>query len=484
VKRDHDRVYGIDPWTRYMWNNRVRSAPDVERVLSRGVERFETFGAFGREVFGRLFGMRPIPVHPVRPEDRIWERAHAELDELPGWEHLVRRATGDRVLGAAATVAFCDRLLDSLPEPQAQLADVEPMRERARALMRMAEGGAPEGVDVEEMLEALRGQGQAAVEAAQGYAQSVDDSALRQALRASVEAGHAAAAELDCAVGAFSGWQPGASGLGVDIEAKARLAERIRQSPKLQQLARAAGRMRRLALAKQQSPSKHAREEVADVELGSDLARVLPTELVKLTDPLLSLDFARRFVEGTLMQYRLQGRETLGRGPLIVLLDDSGSMEGDRELWAKAVTLGLVQVAAFQRRRCRIVHFDGAVRRVDEWGPTSVDVEALLSSMEAFFGGGTNFVAPMRSAIEAVADDTRLGEADVVLITDGHAEVADEDLARIRASCRARGITVYGLHVGDEPVSAALRGLADEVLEARDLMSDGDEAAGRLFSSL
>jgi hypothetical protein len=369
VKRDHDRVYGIDPWTRYMWNNRVRSAPDVERVLSRGVERFETFGAFGREVFGRLFGMRPIPVHPVRPEDRIWERAHAELDELPGWEHLVRRATGDRVLGAAATVAFCDRLLDSLPEPQAQLADVEPMRERARALMRMAEGGAPEGVDVEEMLEALRGQGQAAVEAAQGYAQSVDDSALRQALRASVEAGHAAAAELDCAVGAFSGWQPGASGLGVDIEAKARLAERIRQSPKLQQLARAAGRMRRLALAKQQSPSKHAREEVADVELGSDLARVLPTELVKLTDPLLSLDFARRFVEGTLMQYRLQGRETLGRGPLIVLLDDSGSMEGDRELWAKAVTLGLVQVAAFQRRRCRIVHFDGAVRRVDEWGP-------------------------------------------------------------------------------------------------------------------
>ena len=42
-------------------------------------------------------------------------------------------------------------------------------------------------------------------------------------------------------------------------------------------------------------------------------------------------------LERQVLQYQLVGTETLGKGPLVVLLDKSGSMEGRRDVWAAAL---------------------------------------------------------------------------------------------------------------------------------------------------
>ncbi len=60
---------------------------------------------------------------------------------------------------------------------------------------------------------------------------------------------------------------------------------------------------------------------------GADLARALPVELARLTDPRRRLDFFRSLAERQVLEYQLGGSDRLGRGPLVVLLDKSSSMD-------------------------------------------------------------------------------------------------------------------------------------------------------------
>ena len=39
------------------------------------------------------------------------------------------------------------------------------------------------------------------------------------------------------------------------------------------------------------------------------------------------------------------GTEPLAKGPLVVLLDESGPMDGDKDIWSTAVALALLEIA-------------------------------------------------------------------------------------------------------------------------------------------
>ena len=98
-----------------------------------------------------------------------------------------------------------------------------------------------------------------------------------------------------------------------------------------------------------------------EVGVGAELSRLLPHELLALRHPILRRDFTRRFVEAELLQYALRAVEEKGKGPMIVCLDGSSSMAGDKEIWSKAVSLTLLDIAQRQRRLFRSICF--AVRR-------------------------------------------------------------------------------------------------------------------------
>jgi hypothetical protein len=62
------------------------------------------------------------------------------------------------------------------------------------------------------------------------------------------------------------------------------------------------------------------------------------------------------------LQYQLIGNEPLGRGPLMVLLDKSGSMDGPRDIWATALSLALLDQAQCERRTFALLAFDYRVK--------------------------------------------------------------------------------------------------------------------------
>jgi len=104
-----------------------------------------------------------------------------------------------------------------------------------------------------------------------------------------------------------------------------------------------------------ESPSRSAgpgsarAEEITDVELGNDLGRLLPVELVKLRHPRLHALALRDLHERKAMQYALTGKERLGKGPLCCCW--TGRVDGgEKDTWSSAVALALMGLAHTEHR--------------------------------------------------------------------------------------------------------------------------------------
>lgn len=447
-------VYNIDRWSRYLWRRFVDQSSEAQSLVKRAEGRLPNFAEFMNEVFVRLYAHHPKSLDKVLPENDWAAQIHQQLDQLPDFARMRQRCRGDRLLAGEATVA----LARDLPLPEEALTDPEPLRQEVRGLLKF-------GLDAER----VRDKGKRAVARARAWAQAQDLSKLRGRLRAGIAAGRQGVDETELALAAFGDW--GTSGSvhhAASATVKAELSRRIRDSPKLQQLAQQAGRLRRIAARKQGGKVKRAGGEVCDIEMGHALQQLLPAELMKIGHPLLGLDFARRYQERSLLQYKLQSQESQGRGPIIVCLDQSSSMHGDKEVWSKALALALLDIAGRQKRHCRVIHFNAGIVRIDDWPAGQVEPLGLLKSMEDFAGGGTNFEPPLQAALDAI--DRDMQKADVVMVTDGQARVS-EDFLRQWNQARKR-FHSYAIHVDSASPPPELCDLADTVVAMSDVAKD------------
>ena len=211
-------------------------------------------------------------------------------------------------------------------------------------------------------------------------------------------------------------------------EQRLELAQKLAGKDKLKKLARMLGRFRLMAIHSQKSTINHGLDEVYDMETGSDLEKVLPSELVNLCHPVLKKQFQRKFTEGQLLQYNLRGRENAGKGPIVCCVDSSGSMEGDRELWAKAVALALLEIAQMQKRPFAVIFFGSAWEALEtieiQKGEQNI-LDKVIQIAEYFLNGGTDFEKPLNAAIE-LSEKTEFKKADIVFVADGKCGVSDE----------------------------------------------------------
>jgi uncharacterized protein with von Willebrand factor type A (vWA) domain len=264
------------------------------------------------------------------------------------------------------------------------------------------------------------------------------------------------------------------------------LGRRLATNPKLKRLAQVVGRMRAQATALRRKTLERASEEVFDVRFGRDLERLLPPELVALRHPLLRKDFARRLVEGRLLAYALRGTDEHGRGPMIVCLDGSGSMAGEKELWSKAVALTLLEIARRQRRLFRFIGFSSPdtplfVRDLNPREHWEVRMDRVMDVAEYFPGGGTDFETPLSAALECLGT-ARYRRGDVVLITDGECEVSPAWRERFLADKKRLDFSLYSILIDVGPsATGTLAGLSDRVTAVSQLT---DEGARDLFLRL
>lgn len=271
-----------------------------------------------------------------------------------------------------------------------------------------------------------------------------------------------------------------------DTAALLELGDELVANKKLRALSRLVGAFRDYARGLRQHRLERRPAEVHAITRGSDLGHVLPVERSLLLHPVLKLDFMRRLVEGQLLQYAIEAPDNAGRGPLVVCLDGSGSMQGDKEVWAKAVALTLMEIARKERRQMRTIVFSGSraeLRTFDLLGPRSrraaapppVDVTRVLEFARYFPRGGTDFEAPLSVALELL-QEVELTGGDIVLVTDGESQVQSVWLDRFLAEKARLKFAVYAVLVdigGHKPNATTVKRFADHVTSVSQLTAEG-----------
>jgi uncharacterized protein with von Willebrand factor type A (vWA) domain len=276
------------------------------------------------------------------------------------------------------------------------------------------------------------------------------------------------------------GLGPGSPGSN-DPRAVAALFKRVRGDPALRRICELAGRFRRVAQGRQRQKVTHGLDDVVGVEPGGDVGRLLPAELARLMVPELELDTLRRIAERQAQCREHHAVEPVGKGPVIISLDESGSMSGEKIHTAKALALALAWVARQQRRWCALIAYSGdSGERLLALPPGRWDELKLTDWLSAFIGRGSDCDVPVREMPRMYAElKAPPGVTDVVFVTDARvrlpADVRDAFLGWKR-SARARLITL----VIDHP-PGDLAHISDEVHAVRSLAPDSD-AVGRLLS--
>jgi len=281
-----------------------------------------------------------------------------------------------------------------------------------------------------------------------------------------------------------TGWgtEPGAV-QKMSFKERLALAQTVRNSPKLRKLADLAGKFRRLAIATQKTKFNKARDEIFSTTLDNDLARMTPSELVLLARPNTRKLFHRKFLERQLLCYELRGKERLGKGPVIVCEDQSGSMKGDREIWAKALSLALLDIAHLQKRSFAHIAFGSKGQTLTTVCPKGVaQPSTTVALAEHFFSGGTDFETPLSEAMRML-DRDEFKKGDVIFITDGECAVSEEFLEEFLDVKKRKETAIQGILIGSIN-TGSLTPFCDHLCTLTDLVHDGRGVAGQVFDSI
>lgn len=168
--------------------------------------------------------------------------------------------------------------------------------------------------------------------------------------------------------------------------------------------------------------------EVHSIRLSDDLQRMLPIEMLNLTDPDLELLFFTKYCERKLMTYQLRGQEMVSgppedrrKGPVVALVDTSGSMQGEPEVIAKAAVLAVTRTMIPEGRDVKVILFSTDTTEISLSDQEKMGRE-FLDFLSYTFGGGTDFNLALREGARSLRDGVWEG-ADLLFISDGHSVV-------------------------------------------------------------
>jgi len=419
----------------------------------------------------------------IKPTHRVNHAAISKMMDTKEYEELRTYTELDEWAAAMGAVASGKVLGEFFDEAKDLMAQQDKVREKDKnvqdamdELKDMQEDGSDE--EVEQALDDLKNQLDDYGDAVDSMDEAIDgaQASLRSAGRQAAKAGNQEAQDIEAAVRTF-GTDPGTLSR-MPASARMELAQRIARSQKLRDLANLAGRLKRFAWGQQASKISHGVDEIHDIQIGDDINRVLPSELALLASKDTEMLFYAKYIEKRLMQYELRGTEKVAKGAIICLIDNSGSMTGSREMWAKAVGLALLDVAHKQKRDFYGIHFSSNYDALQEFwfpkGDTS-DLNKVLDFAEYFYGGGTDYELPLSRAVEVLEmqmndEDTQKG--DIILLTDGECYVSDEWLARFNNSREEIGFRLFSCLIGGH--GRLLREISDVYLTIQDLTSGED----------
>lgn len=214
------------------------------------------------------------------------------------------------------------------------------------------------------------------------------------------------------------------------------------------------------------------RDEVYDIERSDRIGDVLASELGLLAHPHTSLEFLQRLAEGQLLTRAYRGTEKTGHGAVIACVDTSGSMRAGQAgysaaAWSKAFALAMLQrCKADGRDFVGIIFSSRHEVQVFRFPKGRAPIEDVVEFVGKSFNGGTNFEAPLETAMDILDDEFNVfgrRRGDIVFITDDNCAVSPAWLAAYRKRKTDLGFRTWGIACGKKRPGQTLDDLSDNV---------------------
>lgn len=499
--------YVVSQWDREQWQAHLAAFPHVEASLKAGRSKIKGWDLFAEEVFHRLLTVpQPISYDQLRPEVLWAHQLHQWLDESVDFSEMQLACRNNPLAAGQGTYRLIELARGMLPNPprgfkastteeweaefvrlqaqltalvktQAQLtADLQGETDPQRRidLLQQLEQIEFDLAELQSRLKSLEQQIGQVTQAAQDYAELIGQ-ALADRFTEAIREALGTVQTFQRSMAAF-GWSDGLGTLKRTGDAKTKevVAQRFARDARFRKIAEAAGRFQAIAALRQGAKrSKHIPDELSDTCLGNTLSRLVPSEWVRAAIDELRPLFLKDYADEALTQSDFDGAADDGeQGPVIICLDKSESMTwngGKKEIDSTALMLAMVSIAQEQNRRARVILFDEPVRYVKDLDPRTTTPADRLDLADRQYAGGTNFMAPLEKALEALESAPDLREADVIFITDGEADVTDSFSRQWREAQQRLGFKVYTLIVGTYIDTEVLDAFSDQNIFVSDL---------------
>ena len=502
-----------------IYNDIVDQSPVMQQTLEEGEELLPTFKYLHQDIFLSLYKYKAkvLPEVDMHISTRMNRGIISNLINTPEYISLRQTCRMDQFNAALGTEIIGREAIDILREAIEKLKDLEQKKDAMDRLMEEEEkiDELIEDIgDIDELIEDAKraGNGSLAAQLEQER-QAKEQSVATLKVMANKIAedcdelieDDGLASEVSTTMGSTlteTGKQVQEVselcevwGLGtgencqVAFQNKKDAIERIRRSSKLHKLTDLVGKFKESAIVEQKKKAKHGAVEIKGVTTGDKIQDTLPSDRMNLCNDITKGDFYRRMSEHGLLQYSKESNKQKNKGPIIVCVDTSGSMQGDEEIWSKALTVGILEVAQMQKRDFACIIYSShadkpIVIKKDEIAP-----QKIIDCAERFHNGGTSFEAPLNEALELIKDST-FKNADIVFITDGDCYVSDNFSRKFKQIKEDKDFRTLGVlvNMGHGHVSdSSLKEFCDSITLVSDIadLNDGNSEVNKsIFGSL
>ena len=502
-----------------IYNDIVDQSPVMQQTLEEGEELLPTFKYLHQDIFLSLYKYkaRVLPEVDMHISTRMNRGIISNLINTPEYISLRQTCRMDQFNAALGTEIIGREAIDILREAIEKLKDLEQKKDAMDMLMEEEEkiDELIEDIgDIDELIEDAKraGNGSLAAQLEQERQAKEQSVATLKAMANKIAEDCDELIEDDELVSEVSTTMGStltetgkqvqevselceAWGLGtgencqVAFQNKKDAIERIRRSSKLHKLTDLVGKFKESAIVEQKKKAKHGAVEIKGVTTGDKIQDTLPSDRMNLCNDITKGDFYRRMSEHGLLQYSKESNKQKNKGPIIVCVDTSGSMQGDEEIWSKALTVGILEVAQMQKRDFACIIYSShadkpIVIKKDEIAP-----QKIIDCAERFHNGGTSFEAPLNEALELIKDST-FKNADIVFITDGDCYVSDNFSRKFKQIKEDKDFRTLGVlvNMGHGHVSdSSLKEFCDSITLVSDIadLNDGNSEVNKsIFGSL
>lgn len=196
--------------------------------------------------------------------------------------------------------------------------------------------------------------------------------------------------------------------------------------------------------------------DIEGVTTSRQLKSLLPTELAFYADEHLSDVFWYKYMQGSLQSFRYQShlakpthklKRTITakpKGPMIVCIDTSSSMNGEPMRIAQSLLSRVVWMANRQHRRCYLIYYSEHICTIDlqlsNW-----DINELKTVMQ----GGTDATEMLTEVFHLLSSDENYMCADVLWVSDFLVPDVKPSLLSRLNDFRQSDTRFYGYQIGD-----------------------------------